>query len=282
MEELNATPALSQSGFQEYKNELEKLKESIQQIRQVIKDAPPNGSNKFLLLRSYLLTSVNIVEDITILLDALRLSMLEGMVRMFLENYAEYYQIASKFNDEIEINREINYIFFKQIGNEISSFLRIKESEFFDSDNIKKTIKQSIKLFLQARFPGESSCLKESSDESFIESARAIVSKISNNPNLIDKKRIELSKTHGGSDFVKVAVDANPIWGPSGYDGSELLYGILSETIHANWLATFCHSKEDGCFDREIDYPRAASLMGLMTLSLEYMRVLWFQCLIDN
>ena len=106
---------------------------------------------------------------------------------------------------------------------------------------------------------------------------REFLTKISNDPTLIDKNRIELGKRNGGSDFVSTAINANPIWSSTGYDGNEILYGILSETVHANLTATLSHSQESGKFSYITKNPNIVALMNLLQLTIDYMT----QLLID-
>lgn len=270
---LNANPDLFQESHKDLFVEINRLSLSIHQIREEAKRFFQNNFTtdfKALLLKSYLNSSINIVEDIAFLLKRSRRSSLEGMARMFFESYAEYYQIASKYCFDTEIEKEINYVYFREIDNQRCAYERIKKSAASsDLDDVKGSLKQDIKLLIQKRFANELSGLKEETDDAFLESIKVVLQRIKNNSALIDNKRISLEKQ---SRLVMTAINANPIWGPSGCSGNELIYGILSDSIHAHLSTTIWHSQENGVFNTNTFDPTTTSLVALLILSLDHMR----------
>lgn len=210
---LNANPDLFQESHKDLFVEINRLSLSIHQIREEAKRFFQNNFTtdfKALLLKSYLNSSINIVEDIAFLLKRSRRSSLEGMARMFFESYAEYYQIASKYCFDTEIEKEINYVYFREIDNQRCAYERIKKSAASsDLDDVKGSLKQDIKLLIQKRFANELSSLKEETDDAFLESIKVVLQRIKNNSALIDNKRISLEKQ---SRLVMTAINAKSLY----------------------------------------------------------------------
>ena len=95
------------------KANLKKLKETIDSV--INKESKSHDKTTFLI--SYLISSYNIANDIDYLVDWSRQTTLEALIRIFLENYAEYYQLAIKFNHTSEIQKEVNYLYFREKDN---------------------------------------------------------------------------------------------------------------------------------------------------------------------
>ena len=234
------------------------------------------SDDKTTFLVSYLITSINTANDIDYLLDCSRQTTIEAMTRVFLENFAEYYQLASKFNNTTEIQLEINYLYFREIRRCILSFQRTMNAASMQNKNdVLESIRQTVRFFIDRAFPSETANIDETDDNLFLQSVNDIIKNISNNATLIDKNRIDLGKRNGGSDFVSTALNANPAWGSAGYDGNEILYGILSETVHANLTATLSHSQENGKFTYTTENPNIVAIINLLHMTLDYMKELF-------
>ncbi len=261
--------------FNVFVGEKLKLKEQIKLIKEKTNSILNNVSksdDKTTFLISYLITTINIASDIDYLTDWSRQTVLEAMARIFLENYAEFFQLASKYNVEEEISKEINFLYMREIRRAILSFERIMNSSSIgDLVELKKSIKNNIIFFMNKSFRSEISKIVDGSDEEYISSINNILTVICNDSNIIDKARVQLSKRNGGSDFVTVAINSNCIWGKNGYNGYEILYGILSENVHANLSSTLINSQDNGQFSFTPHNVNAASLFSLIAASLEHM-----------
>ena len=262
--------------FNAFVEEKIKLKESIKEIKKeldIIIDKGGKTDDKTTFLISYLITSINTADDIDYLVDWSRQTTIEAMTRVFLENFAEYYQLATKFNNPTEIQKEINYLYLREIRRCILSFQRtMGATSMQNKSDLLKSIKETVRFFIDRAFASESTNIDETDDTLFMQSINNILKTISNDASLIDKNRIDLGKRNGGSDFVSTALNAIPAWGATGYDGNEILYGILSETVHANLTATLSHSQENGKFTYVTKNPNIVAIINLLNIVINYMK----------
>lgn len=124
------------------KANLKKLKETIDSV--INKESKSDDKTTFLI--SYLISSYNIANEIDYLVDWSRQTTLEALIRIFLENYAEYYQLAIKFNHTGEIQKEVNYLYFREIRRCVLSLQRTTGSTSMqDKDDLIKRIKETMR-----------------------------------------------------------------------------------------------------------------------------------------
>lgn len=256
-----------------------KLKAVVKELREAVelenkKSGTPSDEYTFLI--SYLISTINLANDIDFLNDWSRETGIEGLWRIFLENYAEFYQLASKYKEPIQIRFEKNYLFLREIRrNNLTLQRTLNSTSIVDKDDLIKAIIENTTKLINRAFPSEVTCLVTSTTQDYVDSVKKIVEKIGKDPSLIDPIRVKLAKGNGGGDFVVSALNANPVWGSNGYYGCEIIYGVLSETVHANVTATLSHSQSNGEFSFCVKNPNIISIIDTIRLSLMFMKDLF-------
>lgn len=255
----------------------QRLKDSIKQFKEAFTDInskPRVRPREYAFLAPYAIVSYGLAYDIDVLIDHSREANLEGLLRMFLECYAEFVELASVYNDPVKIQKEINYLFSREIKRQMTILENANKSSSIPDKNVfVEEMKSHIFSLISSAFPSKASSIeKNSSAEDFMKSVNEMKNEIAADPNMIDPKRVKMAKSGGGSDFIKHALNANPVWGPDGYYGVEIVYGILSESVHGNLYSVFYRAQNGEELSFDFKASGLIAIIEIVQKSLDFMK----------